>query len=197
MRRKGTLVEPRNYYCPQCGYDLRGQAVQRCSECGFHYDLPALRALAWDAFYAAYYPYMRAAKILAPACCLGCGVLAAQTLFFILFIIMVFILDPILETWILGSVRRDLREIEWWFSSPRAGYGIFLLIHHALAPIITVIAILLGMFWAIRGLCNTEPNVLLSATPVQLAILERARWVARVLFAIACLILLTLLLCFY
>lgn len=30
-------------HCPQCGYDLRGQTVQRCPECRFHYDLPGLR----------------------------------------------------------------------------------------------------------------------------------------------------------
>lgn len=34
------------YYCPQCGYDLRGQTVERCPECGFGYDRPALESLA-------------------------------------------------------------------------------------------------------------------------------------------------------
>lgn len=29
-------------HCPECGYDLRGQTVQRCPECGFHYDRPGI-----------------------------------------------------------------------------------------------------------------------------------------------------------
>lgn len=57
----------RQYHCPQCGYNLRGQTVERCPECDFHYDLSALRELAWQAFMGACAPLMRAAKVLALA----------------------------------------------------------------------------------------------------------------------------------
>ncbi len=33
-------------HCPQCGYDLRGIPEERCPECGFGFDVPALRDLA-------------------------------------------------------------------------------------------------------------------------------------------------------
>lgn len=33
-------------HCPQCAYDLRGIAEERCPECGFGFDVPALRDLA-------------------------------------------------------------------------------------------------------------------------------------------------------
>ncbi len=33
-------------HCPQCGYDLRGQTVDRCPECGFHYDRAAVQTLS-------------------------------------------------------------------------------------------------------------------------------------------------------
>ncbi|MCK6483302.1 MAG: hypothetical protein HUU22_01545 [Phycisphaerae bacterium] len=35
-------------YCPQCGYDLRGQQEMRCPECGFRYDEEAIRDVGHD-----------------------------------------------------------------------------------------------------------------------------------------------------
>jgi hypothetical protein len=48
------------YYCPQCGYDLRGQTVDRCPECGFEYDRAALESLARQAFHRCIGPYLSA-----------------------------------------------------------------------------------------------------------------------------------------
>lgn len=39
-------AEPQLIYCPQCGYDLRGQHAERCPECGLHYDTAALRQIS-------------------------------------------------------------------------------------------------------------------------------------------------------
>ena len=35
--------------CPNCGYDLYGIPEVRCPECGFRYDIPALRSMAASA----------------------------------------------------------------------------------------------------------------------------------------------------
>lgn len=35
-----------HFRCPQCDYDLHGLADGGCPECGFRYDLPALKALS-------------------------------------------------------------------------------------------------------------------------------------------------------
>lgn len=52
------------YYCPQCGYDLRGQTVNRCPECGFLYDEPALKSMARDSFHSCIGPYLSALPLL-------------------------------------------------------------------------------------------------------------------------------------
>jgi hypothetical protein len=38
---------PETFFCPECGYDLRGQVgdVSCCPECGFQYDVPALKQI--------------------------------------------------------------------------------------------------------------------------------------------------------
>ncbi|HEY3245428.1 MAG TPA: hypothetical protein VGM03_18965, partial [Phycisphaerae bacterium] len=42
-----SAIEPSvDAHCPSCGYNLRGLITRRCPECGFHYDLPAVRMLA-------------------------------------------------------------------------------------------------------------------------------------------------------
>lgn len=36
---------PNEYFCPECGYDLRSLSEPRCPECGFRFDWQALRTL--------------------------------------------------------------------------------------------------------------------------------------------------------
>jgi hypothetical protein len=70
------MVEQDTVYCPQCGYNLFGLPehdrnlldlpAHRCPECGFHYDWPAIRALAKeyaDASLALYRSALRSAII--------------------------------------------------------------------------------------------------------------------------------------
>ncbi len=181
---------PRVYHCPQCGYDLRGQTIDRCPECGFLYDLPALRDLTWQAFYAAYDPYRGAARVLAPAMVLGiAAVLAPSEVadrgFYILLLIplgFVFLFSSrFVESWILGSLRREMRDLDWLSTSLIAVYaGMILLLRlaAALPGVVRVLAglgIILGVSWALCGLAGASSKSLLSATPVQAAILDRAR----------------------
>ena len=78
------MVEQDTVYCPQCGYNLFGlpehdrnlldMPAHRCPECGFHYDWPAIRALAKeyaDASLALYRTTLRSGLVAT-----GLGVLA-------------------------------------------------------------------------------------------------------------------------
>ncbi len=51
-------------HCPECGYDLRGQTVQRCPECGFHYDRPGLEYLEEEALQRCLGPLVDAINVL-------------------------------------------------------------------------------------------------------------------------------------
>jgi hypothetical protein len=111
------FIAPRHYVCPQCGYDLRGQTVDRCPECGFHYDLPALRHLEWQSFYARLIPYLQAAKILAPLGVILAGVsLAGSGLFnrrhsadcWFVAVFLAWLSIGFVEDRILGGSRREL-----------------------------------------------------------------------------------------
>lgn len=53
-----------HYYCPRCGYDLRGQTVNRCPECGFEYDKAALDSISREAFHGCIGPYLSAVPML-------------------------------------------------------------------------------------------------------------------------------------
>ncbi len=57
-------MEPEAVYCHECGYDLRGQTLERCPECGFHYDRPGLEYLAEKEFYRCVGPLVDAVKVL-------------------------------------------------------------------------------------------------------------------------------------
>lgn len=48
----------RQPHCPRCGYDLRGQTVERCPECGLHYDAKALESITREAFHRCIGPYL-------------------------------------------------------------------------------------------------------------------------------------------
>ncbi len=102
-----TMVSPpREYHCPTCGCDLRGQTVERCPECGFHYDLPALRDLEWRSFYSRFAPLFMAAKVLAFLTIFLVGVLTGT--FFVALTLAV--LSPVIvEKRILRPLPRDAK----------------------------------------------------------------------------------------
>lgn len=54
-------------FCPQCGYDLRGQTISRCPECGLLYNEEALELEAREAFYACLCPYLESITPLLPS----------------------------------------------------------------------------------------------------------------------------------
>lgn len=58
-------------YCPECGYDLRGQVIDRCPECGFMYDRPALLSLLASGFQDGIGLYLDAIAMLTAACVLA------------------------------------------------------------------------------------------------------------------------------
>lgn len=199
------LIEPREYHCPQCGYNLRGQTVNRCPECGFLYDLPALRQLAWDAFWNAMSPYLRAAKLLAAAgilglaaICMASGPARTNPLAFICLPLgALFLLSPrLIEAWVVGDLARQSRDLEWLNSVLKGGWiGLifffrFVMIMPGLARLLATATVAAGLAWAAYGLMSTEPNSLLSATMQQNAILGRARFAAWMLVIIDCFILL-------
>lgn len=65
MDRKNLKVlgtEP--LHCPQCGYDLRGQTLERCPECGFRYDRPGLEYLEEEALQRCLSPLVDAVNVL-------------------------------------------------------------------------------------------------------------------------------------
>lgn len=198
------LIEPREYHCPQCGYDLRGQTVNRCPECGFLYDLPALRELSLDAFYSAIAPYIRASKVLAPAAILGLGVLCVPSYpahvspFMCIAVplgIVLLISPRLVEGWVIGSLEREAHRLDWLNSILLGGWlGVILflrlvLLLPGLARFLILGTILAGVVWAVHGLLSTEANSLLSATKQQNAIFERARFATWTLVAIDCFVL--------
>ncbi len=93
-------------YCPQCGYDLAGQQVQRCPECNFHYDVPALNDLLNVAFHQTCGPYIRASRFLAPACVMGFAALLPSFPLAIVGLSLVFLIAPAtVQAWILRGVE--------------------------------------------------------------------------------------------
>ncbi len=55
-------------HCPNCGYDLRGQTVERCPECNFHYDPPALIVVRDRMLARCLQAWTDAAPVLATGC---------------------------------------------------------------------------------------------------------------------------------
>lgn len=110
----------RQYHCPQCSYDLRGQSVERCPECGFHYDRSALRSLIWASFYSELIPTIRAGQVFAALGVVLLVVLAVQLLpwgmsgvgarLVVVFLIGAYFAARHVENLILGPFRPRSRE---------------------------------------------------------------------------------------
>lgn len=168
-----------NGYCPQCGYDLRGQTNNYCPECGFHYDEPGLRTMSWAAFYDSLVPCLRAAKLLAPAGLLAVGAALGPPWGLIIFIPLL-LSRGLVERWILGSSRQGSYDWGWLSHTHPAAWHPALVVANAiiLTPagvwIAGVIAII-GLALAAQGLLNGRSSSLQWLTPGQAAILSRAQ----------------------
>lgn len=189
--------EPCHYYCPQCGYDLRGQTVDRCPECGLHYDMQAIRDLTWGAFWASYDPYLRAVQVLAPAGIIAIGVMIVPErgrdpgLFLALLLlgILLIVSSRLIESWILGSLRRDYRDTGWLGSSLSAAYRglvlflVFVVRWRPVGLVVAVLGFVAGIACVVWGLAHAKPEPLPPGTSVRAGILERARTAIWLLLA--------------
>ncbi len=107
------------HICPECGYDLRGQTVERCPECGFRYDPASLE----------YFQARRVADALSPA-------LDAVTVLVLALVLVVFprpavgvgiwlnwcggvlafvVLCTALRSWVLGEERVVREAFRYFF----------------------------------------------------------------------------------
>lgn len=179
-----------HYYCPQCGYDLSGQKLERCPECCFHYDIPALQDLLGCAFNAACDPYISGTRFLARACVLAVASLASSYWPAALALTLLFILSPTLvESWLHSSRRRDLSSIQAFELSFLRVYGwglwflfILVIIHFPIAVWLACGCLLIGLAWTTLSLSRhtdmIRNNRVRSLDPQHLALLNRARTTA-------------------
>lgn len=179
-----------HYFCPECGYDLSGQKVERCPECCFHYDIPALQDLLGCAFNEACEPYISGTRFLARAGVLAVASLASSYWPAALALTLLFVLSPTLvESWLHSGRRRVLSNIQAFELSFISAYGwtlwflfILVIIHFPFALWLAGGCLLIGLAWTTLSLSRhvdmIRNNRIRSLDPQRRALLDRARMTA-------------------
>jgi hypothetical protein len=105
-------------FCPDCGYDLRGQTEERCPECGFHYDRPALLAMNRRAFNDGMHPFLDAVPLLVTSAAISVlsHATLARGLLFLPVVIMALLVFRWLQEWFVrgaGAAGRSEATSIW------------------------------------------------------------------------------------
>lgn len=187
-----------HYYCPQCGYDLSGQQVERCPECNFYYDQQALHDLLIKAFNEACEPCIRAAQVLAPAGCLALAAHFGGSSRFAPLVssacMVLFLLSPyLIGGWVTGELgfgsTREMfgslgvvRSVLWINCSALVWFAT---LFRTFAVVLTAAGLLTGLVLSSLSLAKHRQmickNQISSLPSAYVAILYRARMAAWIL----------------
>jgi hypothetical protein len=169
--------------------------VNRCPECGFQYDLPALREIAWREFYATLDPFLSGIRLLAPVSVLGFVSLMPDAVRLNLpFAVLLVVSGRLLEYWVLGLLGQELEGFGWVESlgARILQWGLLaalavILVGRFGNAVLAGIAIAAGLAWSMTALVRhgrivqTSQDRVLS--PFLAGILDRARWATWCLIA--------------